>query len=134
MTSKACSKHTTRHEAHAGHTIVTPSPSLRPDGKDIGQRGVYREIVRPEPFVHTESCEDWNPGDVLVTVVLAEQHGKTTLTNTARYPSQEVRDTLLKFGMMSGVTESYDKLAECLALLIPHLEPLEVRMVEDRRA
>ena len=27
----------------------------RPDGKEIGQRGVYREIVRPERIVHTES-------------------------------------------------------------------------------
>ncbi len=95
---------------------------------------MYREIVRPERFVHTESWEDWNPGEVLVTVVLTEQDGKTTLTNTALYPSQEVRDTLLKFGMMSGATESYDRLAECLTLLIPHLEPLEARMVEDRRA
>ena len=28
--------------------------SRRPDGKEIGQRGVYREIVRPERIVNTE--------------------------------------------------------------------------------
>jgi uncharacterized protein YndB with AHSA1/START domain len=33
----------------------------RPDGREIGQRGVYREIVPPERLVNTESWEDWNP-------------------------------------------------------------------------
>ena len=89
--------------------------SRRPDGKDIGQRGVYREVVPPERLVNTESWEDWNPGEVLVTTVLIEQGGKTTLTSTLLFPTQEVRDLLLKSGMTSGVVETYDKLAECLA-------------------
>jgi len=89
--------------------------SRRPDGKEVGQRGVYREIVPPQRLVNTESWEDWNPGEVLVTVVLVEQAGKTTLTSTLLFPSQEVRDTLLKFGMTSGAAEEYDKLAEYLA-------------------
>ncbi|HXU46447.1 MAG TPA: SRPBCC domain-containing protein, partial [Thermoanaerobaculia bacterium] len=52
--------------------------SRRPHGKDIGQYGVYREIAAPERLVHTESWEDWNPGEVLVTIDLAEREGKTT--------------------------------------------------------
>jgi len=87
----------------------------RPDGKQIGQRGVYREIVPPERLANTESWEDWNPGELLVTTVLVEQGGKTTLTNTSLFPSQEVRDTLIKSGMTSGAAETYDKLAEYLA-------------------
>ena len=87
----------------------------RPDGKEVGQRGVYREIVRPERLVNTEWWEDWNPGEVLVTTVLAEQDGQTTLTSNQLFPSQEVRDTLLKLGMTSGAAETYDKLAEYLA-------------------
>jgi uncharacterized protein YndB with AHSA1/START domain len=78
---------------------------------------VYREIVRPERIVNTESWEDWNPGEVLVTVVLVEQHGKTTLTSTLLFPSQQVRDSLLKSGMTSGAAETYDRLAEHLASL-----------------
>ena len=89
--------------------------SRRPDGKDIGQRGVYREIVRPERIVHTESWEDWDAGEVLVTAVLVEQGGKTTLTSTALYPSREVRDILMKSGMQRGASETYDRLAEMLA-------------------
>jgi len=71
--------------------------------------------VRPERLVNTESWEDWNPGEVLVTTVLVEQGGRTTLTSTLLFPSQEVRDTLIKSGMTSGAAETYDKLAEHLA-------------------
>jgi len=89
--------------------------SRRPDGKEIGQRGVYREIVPPGRIVHTESWEDWNPGECLVTAVLTEQSGRTTLTSTTLFPSREVRDMLLESGMASGAGETYDKLALCLA-------------------
>jgi uncharacterized protein YndB with AHSA1/START domain len=89
--------------------------SRRPDGKEIGQRGIYREIVPPERIVHTEAWEDWNPGECLVTTVLAEQGGRTTLTNTTLFPSREVRDMLLESGMASGADETYEKLAACLA-------------------
>jgi uncharacterized protein YndB with AHSA1/START domain len=89
--------------------------SRRPDGREIGQRGVYREIVAPERLVNTESWEDWNAGEVLATSVLVEQGGTTTFTNTLLFPSQEVRDTLLKAGMTNGAAETYDKLANYLA-------------------
>ena len=91
--------------------------SRRPDGREIGQHGVYREIRSPERLVNTESWEDWNPGELLATAVLVEQEGRTTLTNTLLFPSQEVRDALIKSGMTSGAAETYDKLAECLASL-----------------
>ena len=81
----------------------------------IGQRGVYREIVPPDRLVHTESREDWNAGELLITAALVEQGGKTTLTSTLLFPSQEVRDTLLKSGMTRGAGETYDTLAEYLA-------------------
>ena len=87
----------------------------RPDGKEVGQVGVYREIEPPERIVHTEAWEDWNPGELLVTTVLAEQGGKTTFTSTLLFPSQEVRDILIKAGMTSGAAEEFDKLAEYLA-------------------
>lgn len=92
--------------------------SRRPDGKQIGQRGVYREIVAPERLVSTESWEDWNPGELLVTTILVEHAGTTTLTMTSLFPSQEVRDMLIKSGMTSGAAETYDKLAACLASMV----------------
>jgi uncharacterized protein YndB with AHSA1/START domain len=89
--------------------------SRRPDGREIGQRGIYREIVRPERIVHTEGWEDWNPGECVVTAVLTDKNGRTTLTSTTLFPSQKVRDMLIESGMASGAAETYDKLAELLA-------------------
>ena len=85
-----------------------------PDGKEMGMRGVYREIVPPERSVHMESFDDY-PGESLVTTVLVEQGDKTTLTATVLYPSQEIRDAVIKSGMEHGAAECYDKLAELLA-------------------
>ena len=85
-----------------------------PDGKEMGMRGVYREIVAPERSVHMESFDDY-PGESQVTAVFIEQGGKTTLTATVLYPSKEVRDIVIKSGMEHGAAESYDKLAELLA-------------------
>ena len=85
-----------------------------PDGKEMGMRGVYREIVPPERSVHMESFDDY-PGESQVTAVFVEDKGKTTLTATILYPSREVRDIVIKSGMEHGAAESYDKLAELLA-------------------
>jgi len=87
-----------------------------PDGAEMGVRGVYREVVRPERLVHTEKFDEaWYPGESVITTVLVEQGGKTTLTVTMRYESREARDAVLKSPMESGVAQSYDKLAEFLA-------------------
>jgi uncharacterized protein YndB with AHSA1/START domain len=85
-----------------------------PDGRDMGMRGVYREITPPERSVHMESFDDY-PGESQVTGVMVEEGGKTTLTVTVLYPSREVRDIVLQTGMEHGAAESYDKLAELLA-------------------
>jgi uncharacterized protein YndB with AHSA1/START domain len=85
-----------------------------PDGKDMGMRGVYREIAPPERSVHMESFDDY-PGESQVTGVFVEHGGKTTLTATVLYPSKEVRDLVIQSGMEHGAAESYDKLAELLA-------------------
>jgi uncharacterized protein YndB with AHSA1/START domain len=87
----------------------------RPDGKEFGQFGVYREIVPTERIVNTELWDDWDAGETLVTTHLAERDGQTTFTSTILFPSQQVRDTVLKGGLEHGAAESYDKLAELLA-------------------
>ena len=85
------------------------------DGSEMGLRGVYREIVPPERLVCTELFDEaWYPGEALVTTILAEQGGRTTLTSTMLYVSQETRDNVLKSGMERGVAASYDRLEELL--------------------
>jgi uncharacterized protein YndB with AHSA1/START domain len=89
-----------------------------PNGAEMGMGGIYREIVRPERLVATEKFDDpWYEGEALDTTVFVERAGKTTVTTTVRYASQEVRDAVLKSPMERGVAESYDKLAEVLATL-----------------
>jgi len=86
------------------------------DGTRMGMGGVYREVVAPERLVATEKFDEaWYPGEALNTLVLVEQGGRTTLTQTTRYESREAREAVLKSGMESGVKASYDRLAELLA-------------------
>src|SRR3982751_303751 len=66
-----------------------------PDGRDMGMRGVYREVVAPERSVHIESYDDY-PGESQVTTTLIEQDGRTTLTASVLYPSREIRDMVIK--------------------------------------
>lgn len=88
-----------------------------PEGRELGMRGVYRELSSPERSVHLESFDDF-PGESVVTAVLTESDGATTLVSTILYPSRDVRDAVIKSGMEHGAAESYDKLAEMLAMAV----------------
>ncbi len=86
------------------------------DGTEMGMGGVYREIVPPERIVATEKFDEaWYPGDAVGTLVLVEQGGKTTVTQTVLYNSRETRDAVLKSPMESGVAASYDRLERLMA-------------------
>jgi uncharacterized protein YndB with AHSA1/START domain len=79
--------------------------------------GVYREIEPPERLVFTEIYEPFPDAESVVTSVFTEEHGKTRLTVTARYPSMDVRDMVIKTGMARGAGISYDQLENLVAEL-----------------
>jgi uncharacterized protein YndB with AHSA1/START domain len=87
----------------------------RANGTEIGMRGTYREIAPPERFVHTQTfdLEDF-PSELLVTTDLIEDRGRTTMTSTVLYPSQDLRDGDVG-PTKHGATESYERLDEYLA-------------------
>ena len=86
------------------------------DGTEMGMGGVYREIVAPERLVSTEKFDEaWYPGEAVGTIVLSEQGGKTTVTQTILYESREARNAILKTGMEKGLAASYERLADTLA-------------------
>jgi uncharacterized protein YndB with AHSA1/START domain len=88
----------------------------RDDGTGMGMGGVYREIAPPGRLVHTEAFDrSWYPGEALVTTVLDERDGRTTLTSTILYELREARDAVLGSGMERGVAASYDRLEALLA-------------------
>jgi uncharacterized protein YndB with AHSA1/START domain len=97
-----------------------------PEGKDYWGKGVYREVVKPERIVCTDSFADekgntvspkqygmgpdW-PAEALITVTFAERGGKTwfTLKHAPLKPGPE-RDMC-----QQGWNESLDKLDDYLA-------------------
>jgi uncharacterized protein YndB with AHSA1/START domain len=88
------------------------------NGAEMGMRGVYREIVAPERLVSTENFdESWYPGEAVGTIVLVEQGGRTTVTQTVLYESSAARKAVLESPMEKGVTAGYDRLEELLASL-----------------
>jgi uncharacterized protein YndB with AHSA1/START domain len=85
------------------------------NGDEMGMGGVYQEIVVPEKIVATEKFDQsWYPGEALGTILLVEQDGKTTVTQTVRYESREAREVVLKSPMESGVATGYNRLADVL--------------------
>ena len=96
----------------------------RKDGAEMGVSGTYREIAPPERIVHTETFDDdWTAGESLVTTMLNEMDGRTTMSMTIRYASQESRAIALASGMLEGMTATYDR----LDLLLPRHRALRSR-------
>jgi uncharacterized protein YndB with AHSA1/START domain len=97
------------HRVGGGFRFVLEGPN----GQKMGMRGVYRELAPPDRSVHVETYDDY-PGESIVTAVLTEEMGRTTLTATITYPSREIRDMVAGSGMEHGAAESYDKLSDML--------------------
>ena len=75
--------------------------------------GEFREIVRPERLVNTETFDPHPPS--LNTTTFTEKAGRTLVVATVVYASKEVRDGALSTGMTDGWGQSYDRLDEFLA-------------------
>jgi len=84
-------------------------------GKTVGQYGVYKEVSAPDRFVRTERWDDWDPGETLVTLDLAERGGQTIMTMSLVFPSKDVRDVVMKSGLTRESTgEFFERLDEVL--------------------
>jgi len=83
------------------------------DASEFGFTGRFREIVVPVRIVHTEGMIG-TPGEAVVTTTFEERAGRTVLTLTMSFESQEVRDQVLLTGMTDGMAQSYDRLDELL--------------------
>ena len=76
-------------------------------------RGVYREVDAPARLVSTETM-DGMP-DVLVTMTLTEDAGRTLVTLELAYASAEARDQVLATRMAEGLGEGFERLDDYLA-------------------
>jgi uncharacterized protein YndB with AHSA1/START domain len=88
----------------------------RSDGTEMEMRGEYRDVARPERIVNTESWGgDWP--ETLNTIDFTEENGKTTVTITLLYPSQEARDAATATGMADGASRSFALLDDYLTTI-----------------
>lgn len=88
-----------------------------PGGSEMTLRGTYLDLVTPERIVTIESnvdCDARSEFEALVTIVLEEHSNHTTLTNTTRFPTREVRDAVLRSGMEHGVAQAFNRLDSVL--------------------
>jgi uncharacterized protein YndB with AHSA1/START domain len=87
-------------------------------GRQMAKYGIYNEIDPPRRFVRTERFEGWDAYEALLTVELVERDGRTTMTQSFVFPSQEIRDAVMKTGLTpQGMSAFYERLDLLLASL-----------------
>jgi uncharacterized protein YndB with AHSA1/START domain len=89
-------------------------------GMESWGKAVYKEIVEPERIVYTDFFSDaeGNTDESLptteVTIQFIDLGGKTKIVNRSEYVSAEALQTVMDMGMLQGITETWDRLAERL--------------------
>ncbi|WP_019586140.1 SRPBCC domain-containing protein [Deinococcus apachensis] len=82
--------------------------------------GIYREIEAPGRLVYTDYFSDAEGRineslpSTLSTLTFEEVEGGTRVITRAAYESEEALKTVMDMGMLQGVTETWDRLAEYL--------------------
>jgi uncharacterized protein YndB with AHSA1/START domain len=90
--------------------------------------GEHREVTPPHRMVHTErmtmgpgegtgggSSECDEAWELLATLELFEDTGRTSMRMTLLFPSKDARDAALASGMEHGMSAGYDKMDDLLA-------------------
>lgn len=94
--------------------------SRGPDGQHMGQSGTYLAIVPDERIVYSEVFDEQSyEGESLITTVLTEHDGITTLSTTVLLPSRRARQIVAGYPMERGYGQSCDRLEELLAESAP---------------
>ena len=110
-------------------TMTVEEHDVRPGGRwrwishsaegDAPFKGEYLEVVPPERLVRTEIFDvppfNDEASAAVETMTLEDLGGRTKLVSRSRFPSVESLEGALATGMIGGVFESYDRIAEELA-------------------
>jgi uncharacterized protein YndB with AHSA1/START domain len=77
------------------------------DGKQHAFRGEFREISAPETYTWTFEYEPMAGQIAVEKFVFTEEGGRTTVTATTHFDTQQERDGMLQSGMEQGANQSY---------------------------
>nr|WP_308129435.1 SRPBCC family protein [Actinoplanes polyasparticus] len=77
------------------------------DGNEHAFRGEIRAIDAPNGFTWTFEYEPMAGHILTEQYVFTEENGRTTVTSTSTFDSQEDRDGMIQSGMESGAEQSY---------------------------
>ncbi len=89
-------------------------------GMESWGKTIYKEINEPESILYTDYFSDAEgnineemPGTD-VTLSFLDQDGKTKLVNRAEYVSAEALKSVMDMGMLEGISQTWDRLAQRL--------------------
>ena len=111
-----------------GFTTTTYSMDVKPGGvwrfvmhgpdRDYQNKITYLEVVKPERLVYKHGGEkEVEPVNFQVTVIFAEQGGKTKVDMRMVFPSANARDYVIKtYGAVEGLVQTLARLEEYLAV------------------
>ncbi|TMH41128.1 MAG: hypothetical protein E6H59_09435, partial [Betaproteobacteria bacterium] len=109
-----------------GFTTTTHKMEVKPGGvwrfvmhgpdRDYQNKVTYLEVVKPERLVYKHGGEkEVEPVNFQVTVIFAEEGGKTRVDMRMVFPSANARDYVIKtYGAMEGLNETLARLEEYL--------------------
>lgn len=115
-----------------GATIVACDLDVRPggtfridmrsaDGTVYVNRGVYIEVTANERIVSRDQHEGSENTEHLPngthTVTFEEHNGGTLVTLISRFESTQIRDDMVRYGMVDGIEQSLDRLSR---LIVKH--------------
>lgn len=121
--------HVRRWWGPPGSTMVVCEADVRPggswrrvtmdaDGGEVPFKGVYQDVSPPERLVYTEIYDvaPYNAGEPATNVVtFSEEGGRTLVTVTTTFPTQQVRDFVLQNGLEDRAAAEMDRLADLLS-------------------
>lgn len=79
-------------------------------GHEVAFHGEYSEVVPTDRLVTTEVFESMPDEGSVCETTFTDVDGRTRLRQLVRYPSEQVRDMVIKSGMEGGMQESMDRL------------------------
>ena len=94
-----------------------------PDGTEAWGKAIYTEITPPERIVYTDYFADATgtpqPGMpvMVLTMEFIDLGERTRLSSHARFATAADLDQTLAMGMVEGLTETWDRLAEYLEVM-----------------